>query len=160
MFLLTGAVALWTSGIVLLVTMVAATIDGSPHVGAEEGERLLADLDFRFMWVELACAAIALSSWFSLKERFGGAYRNRRTILSMLLAMTLCTAVATLVLSPWSDAAPALRADPAARVDYERSRGTFLVLSIATATLGLSVFFVVARHAVRSLNALESSPPR
>lgn len=148
MFLLTAAVAFWTSGLVVLVTMVAATLDGSPHVPAAGASRIARDIDDRFAWVQLACGVIALASWFSLKERFGASYRNRRTILSMLLAMTLCAAVSALLLAPWRG--PEEAAAAGATAD-----GTYLVLSIATAALGLSVLFVVSRHAVRSLNALE-----
>lgn len=153
MFLLTAAVSLWTSGLVVLVTTVAATIDGSPHASAPAAERIARDIDDRFVFVQLACGVIALSSWFSLKERFGTSYRNRRTMLSMLLAMTLCASVSALVLAPWREDGRPATGDTAAAAGP--SHGTYLVLSLATAALGLSVLFVVSRHAVRSLNALE-----
>lgn len=147
MFLLTAAVALWTSGLVVLAVMVTPALGGSAHVSDGVASSIARGIDDRFAWVQLACGVIALSSWFSLKERFGASYRNRRTILSMLLAMTLCAAVSALLLAPWRAKGSEEPAAPAG--------GTYLVLSLATAALGLSVLFVVSRHAVRSLNALE-----
>jgi len=149
MFLLTASVALWTGGLVVLATTAAAALDGSTSVTAQEANALARDFDDRFVYVQLACGAIALSSWFSLKERFGTSYRNRRTILSMLLAMALCASVSAIVLAPW-------RGDADSSAAGATSHATVLVISVATAALGLSVLFVVSRHAVRSLNALES----